>query len=65
MWYMWREAHEYFVSPLGVVLWMTSLVMDLVYAVLLFQVKRSERVLEDGRKDAGKWKEHKIGEKKL
>lgn len=52
-WYAWREAHEYFMSPLAVFLWGTTTICDLIYPVVFTYIRRSERVLADGRKIAG------------
>jgi len=52
-WYFWREAHEYFMSPFSVFLWMTSLLCDCLYPFVLWQVRKTERILEDGRKVSG------------
>jgi hypothetical protein len=52
-WYVWPEAHEYFVNPLGVCLSATWVLADLVYVVVLWHVKRTEIVLRDGRKVSG------------
>jgi hypothetical protein len=51
-WYFWREAHEYFMSPFGMFLWVTSLICDLVYPFVLWKVQKTEVVLVDGRKVA-------------
>jgi hypothetical protein len=53
MWYFWNEAHEYFMSPFAVLLWATALVCDVVYPFIFAQIRKSEKVLEDGRKIAG------------
>lgn len=51
-WYMWREAHEYFMSPFGIFLWGTGLVCDLIYPFAFAGIKKTEMVLLDGRKAA-------------
>ena len=51
-WLFWREAHEYFMSPFGMFLWVTALVCDLVYPFVLWEVQKTEVVLADGRKVA-------------
>jgi hypothetical protein len=51
-WYMWREAHEYFMSPFGVFLWGTGLVCDLIYPFAFVRIKRTEILLPYGRKGA-------------
>jgi hypothetical protein len=53
MWYLWREAHEYFMSPFGIFLWGTALVCDLIYPFVFAEVRRTEEVLPDGSKMAG------------
>lgn len=56
-WYVWPEAHGYFVTPLSICLSVTWATADLAYLVVLRSVKRTETVLRDGRKirgDSGK-----------
>jgi hypothetical protein len=52
-WYTWREAHEYFMTPPAVFLWAMTTFCDVVYAIVFTRVRRSEKVLTDGRKVAG------------
>ncbi|KAL3424677.1 hypothetical protein PVAG01_03958 [Phlyctema vagabunda] len=52
-WYYWRDAHEYFMSPFSVFLWSTGLLCDAVYPFVLWRVRKTERVAEDGRKIRG------------
>lgn len=53
-WYMWREAHEYFMSPFGIFLWGTGLLCDLIYPFTFIAVKKTETVLiRGGVKAAG------------
>lgn len=52
-WWFWTEAHEYFVSPFALFLWVGGFVCDIVFAFVLWRVQGTERVLEDGRKEAG------------
>ncbi|KAK5991520.1 Terpene cyclase ascF [Cladobotryum mycophilum] len=52
-WYTWTEAHEYFVSSPGIFMWSITTICDILYAIILLNVKRSEKVLADGRKVAG------------
>lgn len=40
-------------SPFAIVLLGTALVCDLIYPVIFARIRRSERVLPDGRKVAG------------
>lgn len=51
VWWFWTEAHEYFVSPFALFLWVGGFVCDVIYAFVLWQVRQTERVLEDGRKE--------------
>jgi hypothetical protein len=53
MWYFWTEAHEYFMNPFAVLLWATALVCDVAYPFVFAQIRKSEKVSEDGRKIAG------------
>lgn len=53
MFYLWRDAHEYFMSPFGIFLWGTALVCDLVYPFVFAQVRKTEKILPDGSKVAG------------
>jgi len=52
-WVVWPEAHAYFVNPLAVCWSATWVVADLVYLGVLVRVRRTERVLSDGRKVRG------------
>lgn len=52
-WYFWTEAHEYFMSPFALFLWVTSLICDCIYPYVLWQVQRTEKTLESGRKVRG------------
>lgn len=49
MWWYWPEAHGFVVSPLGVALWGTAVVCDLVYPFVLWRVRKTEMVAPDGR----------------
>ncbi|KAH7132477.1 tyrosyl-DNA phosphodiesterase-domain-containing protein [Dendryphion nanum] len=49
-WYVWPEAHGYFTNPFAVCLWITWVVADIAYLVVLRDVKTSEIVLKNGRK---------------
>jgi hypothetical protein len=40
-------------SPFAVVLWVTALISDLIYPFVFAQIRKSERLLPDGRKVAG------------
>lgn len=52
-WYYWREAHEYFMSSFGILLWGTGLACDLVYPFFFYHVRKTEKVLPDGTKTRG------------
>lgn len=52
-WYFWREAHEYFMSPFAIFLWVISLIYDCVYPYAMWRIEKRERVLGDGRKLPG------------
>lgn len=66
VWYVWPEAHAYFMSVAGIMLWGTALIADLVYGVMFVGVRRSERILADGRRVAGgQGKEKKVVGKNL
>ncbi|KAK4998013.1 hypothetical protein LTR66_002684 [Elasticomyces elasticus] len=49
-WYFWREAHEYVMSPFAMFLWVSSVVCDCAYPYALWRIKKTEKVLPDGRK---------------
>jgi hypothetical protein len=49
LWHYWPEAHGYFVNPLGMFLCGTALLCDLVYPFALWQVRKTEVALPDGR----------------
>lgn len=49
LWHYWPEAHGYFVNPLGMFINGTSLLCDLVYPFALWQVRKTEVTLPDGR----------------
>jgi len=44
---------RYFMSPFAVALWVTALICDLVYPIIFAQVRKTERLLPDGRRVAG------------
>jgi hypothetical protein len=37
-------------SPFAVALWVTALICDLVYPIIFAQVRKTERLLPDGRR---------------
>ncbi|KAF2762933.1 hypothetical protein EJ05DRAFT_447376 [Pseudovirgaria hyperparasitica] len=49
-WYFWREAHGYVMNPFAVFMWGVSIICDVVYPFALWRIKKTERVLADGRK---------------
>ncbi|KAH8759819.1 hypothetical protein F5883DRAFT_465559 [Diaporthe sp. PMI_573] len=49
LWHYWPEAHGYFVNPLGMFICGTALLCDLVYPFALWQVRKTEVALPDGR----------------
>jgi hypothetical protein len=53
LWWAWPEAHEYFVNPFAICLLITWVVADVAYLFVLVEVKKTEVVLEDGRKVRG------------
>ncbi|KAK3376482.1 hypothetical protein B0T24DRAFT_550162 [Lasiosphaeria ovina] len=53
MWWYWPEAHGFIVSPFAVFLWATAIACDVAYPLVLWQVRRLEQVLPDGRVIAG------------
>jgi hypothetical protein len=44
---------RYFMSPFSVVLWVTALICDLLYPFVFAEIRKSEKMLPDGRKVAG------------
>lgn len=49
LWHYWPEAHGYFVNPLGMFINGTALFCDLIYPFALWQVRKTEVALPDGR----------------
>lgn len=49
LWYYWPEAHGFFLNPLGIFLCGTALLCDMVYPFALWQVRKTEVALPDGR----------------
>ncbi|KAI0121315.1 hypothetical protein BJ170DRAFT_704402 [Xylariales sp. AK1849] len=49
LWWYWPEAHSYWISPLGIFLCGLSLICDLVYPIVLWQIHASEKKMPDGR----------------
>jgi hypothetical protein len=52
-WWVWPEAHEYFIDPFAVCLWVTWVAAALAYLLILGVVKRTEIALKSGRKLRG------------
>ena len=57
--YYWKEAHEYFLSPFAIFLWCTGLVCDLIYPFVFYHIRKTEKVLPDGKKVRGAILAHK------
>lgn len=53
LWYWWPEAHGYFVNPFGMFLLYTTVSCDLIYPLLLWHVRATEKELPDGRLVSG------------
>lgn len=49
LWNWWPEAHGYFVNPLGIFICGTALLCDILYPFVLWKVKQTEVILQDGR----------------
>ncbi|KAI1089682.1 hypothetical protein F5B19DRAFT_485063 [Rostrohypoxylon terebratum] len=49
LWWYWPEAHSYFVHPMSIFIGGLSLICDLVYPLVLWHVRQTERVMADGR----------------
>jgi hypothetical protein len=49
-WYFWTEAHEYFMSPFALFLWVSSVICDFIYPYALWHIQKTEKVLPDGKK---------------
>lgn len=50
---IYTDLIRYFMSSFSIVLWGTALLCDLIYPFLFAQIRKSERVLPDGRKIPG------------
>ncbi|KAK0630398.1 hypothetical protein B0T17DRAFT_616058 [Bombardia bombarda] len=53
MWWYCPEAHGFIFNPFAVFLWGAAVVCDIVYPFLLWQVRRTEIILPDGRLMSG------------
>lgn len=49
LWHYWPEAHGYFLNPFGMFINATALFCDLLYPFVLWQVRKTEVTLPDGR----------------
>lgn len=49
LWWHWPAAHGYIVNPFAVFLCVTSFACDVAYPIMLWRVRKTERVLPDGR----------------
>ncbi|KAF7517723.1 hypothetical protein G7054_g13709 [Neopestalotiopsis clavispora] len=49
LWWYWPEAHGYFLNPFAIFLVVTAIGCDLIYLFVLYQVRKTERQLPDGR----------------
>ncbi|KAF2812242.1 uncharacterized protein BDZ99DRAFT_507581 [Mytilinidion resinicola] len=52
-WYFWPEGFPYVFNPFGVFIWATALACDLAYPILLWRIRKTERMLSDGSKASG------------
>ncbi|KAK4112270.1 hypothetical protein N656DRAFT_798611 [Canariomyces notabilis] len=57
-WYTWPEAHEYFMSAPAIFIWAVTTVCDILYALVFYRVRRSEKVFGDGRRRP---EQHRVG----
>lgn len=62
MWWYWPEAHGYFLNPLATFMQALFLLPDIVYPFVLYQIRKTEVVLPDGRLVSA---EHAVIEKRL
>lgn len=53
LWYYWPEAHGYLFEPIALVMLGTITLCDLMYPLLIFYVRKTEVVLDDGTVVAG------------
>jgi hypothetical protein len=65
LWYCWREANEYVMSPFAIFLSAVGFCCDLAFGVLLWYVKKTEVVLPDGRKLGGDSSQNDLVKKPL
>ncbi|KAI6555474.1 hypothetical protein MCOR09_009992 [Pyricularia oryzae] len=62
MWWYWPEAHGYFLNPLATFMQALFLLPDIVYPFVLYQIRKTEVELQDGRLVSA---EHAVIEKRL
>ncbi|KAH8845482.1 hypothetical protein MCOR27_007109 [Pyricularia oryzae] len=62
MWWYWPEAHGYFLNPLATFMQALFLLPDIVYPFVLYQIRKTEVELPDGRLVSA---EHAVIEKRL
>lgn len=67
LWHYWPEAHGYFVNPLGMFITSTALLCDLIYPLALWQIRKTEVALPDGRLVSGEQfdRMQSVGKKRL
>jgi len=51
--YFWPAGHAYFMTPFSIFLWSSGLAADLIYPFVFHQIRKTEKVLPDGRKAPG------------
>lgn len=49
LWWYWPEAHRAIVNPLGIFLCGSAFLCDLVYPFVLYEIRKTEKALPDGR----------------
>ncbi|KAH8647255.1 hypothetical protein BX600DRAFT_484536 [Xylariales sp. PMI_506] len=49
LWWYWPEAHSYFTTSMGIFMCGLALICDLAYPVILWHVRKTEKMLPDGR----------------
>ena len=49
LWWYWPEAHSYWTLPLSIFMCGLSFAFDVAYPFVLWRVRRTEKVLADGR----------------
>jgi hypothetical protein len=54
LWWYWPEAHGFWASPFGIFICGLSFLCDTAFGVVLWEVRKTERTLPDGRLVRGK-----------